>query len=372
METTQKTWPLYAKFTTVIIGLLASFYILYIGKPIIVPFAFSVIIAILLNPVVNLLCRKKFNRTIAIIISVTSAILLIIVTGYFILSQAAMLGDALPIFKQKFRLMFDDSINWISGNLNISKPKLRSMIADAKEEGMNNRSKVLGTALIGISDALVLLLLVPVYIFMILYYKYQLLAFISKLFKSDKREVVADVLIQIKSLIQSYLLGLLIEAAIVATLNSIGLLALGIQYAVLFGLVGALLNMIPYIGGIVAISLPMLIAITTKSPVYALWVLILFLIIQLIDNNYLVPKIVASKVKVNALVSIIAVLIGGALWGIAGMFLAIPAIALLKVVFDRIEALKPFGFLIGDNIPKTDIITYTKTKHKAIQLPGKG
>jgi predicted PurR-regulated permease PerM len=365
VETNVNQLPIYAKLSNIIVGVLALFYIFYVGKDIIVPIVLSTIVAILLNPVVNFLCKKKFNRTVAIIVSVVTAIILIAVLAYFIISQATLFGDSLPQFKQKFSIIFDDSISWISSKFNIDKPKIETWITDAKEDGMNNSSNVLGTALIGIGGVLAFLFLIPIYIFMILFYKPLLLEFIFKLFKNDKNQVVSEVLTETKSLIQSYLIGLLIEAAIVATINSVGLLILGIQYAILIAIIGALLNLIPYIGGLVAISIPMLIAIATKSPIYAVWVFILFIIVQIIDNNYIVPKIVASKVKMNALVSIIVVLIGGALWGIAGMFLAIPITAIVKVVFDRIEPLKPFGFLIGDNQNEIGISFIKKSRNKS-------
>src|SRR6185369_3265784 len=148
----------------------------------------------------------------------------------------------------------------------------------------------------------------------------------------SQHAMVGEVLFTTKSLIQSYLSGLMIEMVIVAILNSIGLLIIGVDYAIVFGVIGAILNLIPYIGGIVAISLPMLMAFVTGTPISAFFVLIAYLIVQFIDNNYLVPVIVASKVKVNALVSIIVVLIGGTLWGVAGMFLSIPLTAIVKVI----------------------------------------
>nr|MBK9652274.1 AI-2E family transporter [Bacteroidota bacterium] len=355
-------WPVFAKLSIILIGLVALFYILHVGQDIIVPIVFSTIIAILLNPVVNFLCRKKVNRTFAILLSVVATILLIAGLAYFIITQASMFGQSLPLFKQKFSIIFNDCINWVATNLNVSKPKIETLITDAKADGMDNSSSMLGTALLGIGGTMILILLLPVYIFMILFYKPLLLEFIAQIFKNDNNEIVSEVLQQTKTLIQSYLIGLLIEIGIVATLNSAGLLILGIDYAILLGIIGALLNLIPYIGGLVGISLPMLIAIATKSPIYALWVLILYLIIQFIDNNFIVPKIVASKVKVNALVAIIVVLIGNALWGIAGMFLAIPIIAILKVVFDRLEPLKPFGFLISDNQPEIGASLFQKRK----------
>ncbi len=218
-------------------------------------------------------------------------------------------------------------------------------------ERMKSSSVVIGKTINTIGGMLVMTFLLPVYVFMILFYKPLFLEFISMLFPRNDHVAVAEVLVETKALIQKYLIGLLLEAAIVATLNAAGLLILGIEYAILLGIIGALLNLIPYIGGIVATALPMIIAIATKAPEYALYVFSLYIVVQLIDNNFFVPKIVASKVKINALVSIVVVLIGGALWGIPGMFLSIPLTAILKVMFDRIDPLKPWGFLLGDTIP---------------------
>jgi predicted PurR-regulated permease PerM len=179
-----------------------------------------------------------------------------------------------------------------------------------------------------------------------------LLEFIWRLFGKDNQSQVKEIVTQIKTVIQHYLTGLLIEAVIVAILDTAALLILGIEYALIIGIIGALLNIIPYLGGIVAVALPMIVAIVTKStPLYALYVLIAYYIIQLIDNNYIVPIIVASKVKINALFSIIVVIAGNALWGIPGMFLSIPVLAIVKLICDNIESLKPWGFLLGDTMP---------------------
>jgi len=138
----------------------------------------------------------------------------------------------------------------------------------------------------------------------------------------------------------------------VAILDTAALFILGIEYAIILGILGALLNMIPYLGGLVAVAMPMMVALVTKtSPMFAIYVLVLYYIIQLIDNNYIVPYIVASKVKINALFSIIVVIAGNALWGIPGMFLSIPILAIVKLVCDHIEPLKPWGFLLGDTMP---------------------
>ncbi len=351
MEST-KVLPVYAKLTLIILGLVAFFYILYIGQDILVPLIFATIIAILLNPVVNFLCRKGMNKVVAIMLVLIIALIIIGTLMYFIGSQVSTFSETVPQLKQKVSLMFNDIIDWVSQKFNIGKPKIAAWVDKTKGEGLNNSSSVIGEAVGTIGGVLVMVFLLPVYIFMILFYKPLLLEFIARLFQRDKHKIVAEVLMETKVLIQSYLVGLLLEAALVATLNTAALLIIGIKYALLIGFIGALLNIIPYIGGLVAISIPMLLAIATKQPIDALWVFIAYIIVQFIDNNFFVPKIVASKVKINALVSIIVVLIGGALWGISGMFLSIPITAIIKVIFDRIEKLTPFGFLLGDNQPE--------------------
>jgi predicted PurR-regulated permease PerM len=178
-----------------------------------------------------------------------------------------------------------------------------------------------------------------------------LLKFIHSLFGSKHQHEVVEVTTQTEILIQHYLIRLLIEALIIARLNSIGLIILGIDFALMLATIGALVNIIPYIGGLVAVALFMLMALATKSPVNALYVLAIYYFIQIIDNHYIVPMIVASKVKINALFSIIIVLAGNALWGIPGMFLSIPLLVIVKLIFDHIDPLKPWGFLLGDSLP---------------------
>ncbi|WP_298224416.1 AI-2E family transporter [Flavobacterium sp.] len=364
MKNAIQDYPLYIKLSLITMGLVAFFFVLYIGADIIVPLIFSVIIAVLLNPLVNFLIRKKCNRVVAILLAVTATMLLIALLAYFIFSQAANLSDSMPELKGKFTKILDDGMYWMAANFNVEHSQINAWIAKTRAELMSNSTTYIGTALTSFMGLLVLFFLLPVYIFMMLFYKPLLLEFIAELFKNNRQELVGEVLSETKTLIQSYLIGLLIEAALVAILNSIGLLALGIDYAILIGVIGALLNFIPYIGGIVAIAIPMLMAVATKTPIDALWVFLIYCFVQFVDNNFIVPKIVASKVKINALVSVIVVLIGGAIWGISGMFLAIPLTAIIKVIFDRITPLKPFGFLLGDNQPEIGSFMHLTVRKK--------
>ncbi|MBA2610995.1 MAG: AI-2E family transporter [Bacteroidetes bacterium] len=343
--------PNYFKVSIIILGMLGFFFILWLGQNILIPLTFAGIISILLNPLVNFFVGKGFNRIIAITIAII--LLLVVVTGIllFIGSQVSMFSDSWPQLKIKFNALVNDGLKWVSETFNVGKSKVNAWINERKAESLNDAGGFIGDTVSAIGSMLVNVFLLPVYIFLFLFYKPLLLNFMAQVFASDKRTAVAEVLFNTKSLIQNYLVGLLIELIIVASMNSVALLIIGIDYAIMLGVIGAILNLIPYIGGIVAISLPMLMAVITDTPFDAVLVLIAYIIVQLIDNNFLVPKIVASKVKVNALISIIVVLIGGALWGVAGMFLSIPITAILKVIFDKIPHLKPIGFLIGDTMP---------------------
>ncbi len=344
-------FPAYFKITQVLLGLFIFFYILYIGKEILIPLVFALIIAILLNPVAKFLNRKGVGRVLSITISVL--LLFIVVCGilFFIGSQVARFREALPELERKSMVLFEDVSLWVSQTFNIPKSQINEWVETRKQAGLEGAGGMVSTTLVTLSGIFVTVLLVPVYIFLFLFYKPLLLDFCGRVFSSDKHRTLSEILGGTKAMIQSYLVGLLIEMLIMATLNSTVLLIVGVDYAIVLAVIGALLNLIPYIGGLIAISLPVLMAFITGTPMMALWVVIGYLIIQIIDNNFLVPMIVASKVKVNALVSIVVVLLWGALWGVAGMFLSIPLTAIFKVIFDRVKPLKPYGFLLGDTMP---------------------
>lgn len=367
METNQ-SYPLLLKIANIFIALLALFYVLYIGQSIILPLVYAAIFAILLNPMVNWLCAKKVNRVVAITIVLILTILVSIGVIYYISSQLIVFGETFPQFKEKFGLFTKEFFRWVSQTFGVRTTKINAWVEQVKSQGYDNSTMVIGQTLSTIGSMLAIVFLVPVYIFMMLFYKPLLLDFMSQLFSRDKHSTVVEVLNATKSLIQNYLVGLILEVIIVAVMNVTALLMLGVEYAVLLGIIGALLNMIPYIGGLVAIALPVLVALATQSPATAGLVIVAYTVIQLIDNNVIMPKVVASKVKINALVSIIVVLIGGALWGIPGMFLSIPLTAIIKVIFDRIEALQPWGFLLGDTMPPIGkTIFYFRQKGKKVK-----
>jgi predicted PurR-regulated permease PerM len=361
--------PVYIKAICILIGLIALFAVLYIGKNIIVPLVFAIIIAIILHPVVNFFIRRKINRIFAIIITLFLVFSILIAFCGLLYSQAVRFYETWPVLVDKFTLILHQSITWASGYFDIDAQKIHDWLANAKAEVISYISATIGHTLISIGNGLMIVFLVPVYIFLMLYYQPLLIEFIRRLFAKSDQSQVSELITQTKTVIQRYLIGLVIEAIIIAIMDSVGLLILGIDYAILLGIIGALLNVIPYIGGIIAVALPMMIAVATKSnPLYALYVVGIYYFIQMIDNHYIFPKIVASKVKINMLFAIIVVLAGYALWGIAGMFLSLPLLAIIKLIFDHIEHLKPWGFLLGDTMHPllTTKPIFKKMKNKQI------
>ncbi len=342
-----KTYPFYVKVPLILLGLVITVFILSVLRDILVPLAFASLIAILLNPLSNFLDRK-LPKILSIIISMLTAVLVLMGLMYFLSSQIAHFFDNVDQMKQKLVEVSHIIQGWLEKTFGITTQKQVKMLNDAA----NSSKAIIGQTLNGVLGVLSVIFLIPVYTFLIMLYKTLILNFFYEVFAEENQKKVGEILTETKAAIQSYIIGLLIETSIVAVLNSSALLILGVQNAILIGVIGAILNLLPYIGGIIAIALPVLMAtLTTDGFTTQLLIIGAYALIQFIDNNILVPRIVSSKVQINALISIVIVLLGAALWGVPGMFLSIPFIAVLKIIFDRIEDLKPWGKLLGDTIP---------------------
>lgn len=343
--------PFYIRVSILLVGIIAFTYIIYISQVILLPLVFSVLVAILLNPIVSFLIRKGMNSVIAILLILICSILLMGGVVFFIVSETYSFSEQLPQLQSKLAVYSENVVNWLSEKFRLSSGRVKEWLSTRTDTG--DKRQMLGSAAITVSKFFTLVLLIPVYIFLLLYYKNLILSFISRLFPKHLHITVVEVLSEIRVVVQHYLTGLLIEMAIVSTLTAIGLTILGIQPAILFGLITGLLNALPYVGVLIANVTFVTIALVTKSPSTAVMVFVLYVVVQFIDNNIVVPKIVGSKVQLNALATLLIVLIGGELCGVAGMILAIPVLGIAKVIFDRIKSLEPLGYLIGEHMPKS-------------------
>lgn len=343
-----RKYPFYFKSTVILLGLISFVYALSVLKDIFVPLVFSLLLALLLNPMQNWLQNKGIPKFWAIFFCLLIALTVILSIIYFLSSQIINFSDQLPLLKHKFQTIFLQFQHWLYDHMGLNFQKQDQLISEVKNEMKPMVAETLDTAM----STLGLVILLPVYTALFLYYKNLILNFLFEVFAEKNSKEVGIVLQETKVAIQKYMQGLLIEALIVAAMNTIALWILGVPYAFLLGLIGAILNILPYIGGIVSTLLPMLMATATKDGFETqLWILIAYMIIQFLDNNLLVPAVVSSKVRINALISIVVVLLGNTLWGVPGMFLSIPVIGVLKIIFDKVPELKPWGKLLGDEIP---------------------
>jgi predicted PurR-regulated permease PerM len=324
---------------------------IYLGQDILVPLALAGLIAVLLRPVEAWLMRLGVPKLLAITLAVLLAVVIVSAVAVVLSLQLADFSDEWPKLKRNINEFYRDARRWIRREYSVSYSKQAEYLKNAQTKTLENFQ---GAETLGVvTGPLATLILIPIYAFLLLYYRTMLLHFMVVLFAEKHKPRVLEILGEIKSIIQSYMVGLLLETAVVAVLNSVGLLMLNVQYAVLLGIMAAILNLVPYIGGLVATALAVMVTFISHPDAHTLvGVVGVFIAVQFVDNNLLVPFIVGSKVKINALVSIVGVLVGGALAGLSGMFLSIPAIAMMKVVFDRVDGLKPWGILLGDQTPE--------------------
>ncbi|MEO6491095.1 MAG: AI-2E family transporter [Ferruginibacter sp.] len=321
------------------------------GKNIIVPLVFSILLSILLLPVTNFFERKlKIARSLSNLLSVIFALFTIASLIYFFSHQMARFLNDIPSIKLHLEKHYSTLQHWVEQKFNVSSKEQNVMIETATADVKTTGTVMLGETFFTITQTFFYIILIAIYTFLILFYRHLIKNFIFAVFKQAHEPKVAEVLVESKGIIQNYVLGLMIEMGIIAVLNSTTLLLIGVKYAIFLGVFSAILNIIPYVGILTGILFTCLVTLTTSTHLSdIIWIIICFEIIHFIDSNVLMPRIVGSKVKINALITIVGVVIGGTLVGLSGIFLALPVIAILKIIFDRMEDLKPWGMLLGDD-----------------------
>lgn len=344
-----KELPFYIKFTFKLLLILILGVLLVYGQNIVVPFLFSILLSILLLPLANFLQQKAFfPKSIAVLTSVVFALLIIVGLIYFFSHQIASFLKDIPSIREHLEAHYETLQGWIQRKFHISTEQQTVMFNKATSDVRSSGTEVIGETVFTITHTLFFIIMIAIYSFLILFYRHMIRTFIIEVFNKAHEPMVSEVLLESKGIVQQYIVGLITEMGIIAVLNTTVLLVLGIKYAVFLGILTALLNVIPYIGILCGIIFTSLITLTTSEHLSDIvWIIVCFEIIHFIDANFLMPRIVGSKVKINALVTIMGVVIGGTILGLSGIFLALPTIAILKIIFDRIEDLKPWGKLMG-------------------------
>lgn len=332
------------------LGLLGTIFV--IGSNIIMPVIMAFFISIMLVPIYRFLRRYKCPEIIAIILPILMVAVFVGLIVWFFSAQVGQLAADFPQIKKNVSMHLKSLSEWFGQITHYSTSEQMDFINKKSNDLLNMAGGMASGAAVTLSSVFVFVGLLPIYIYLILFYKDILLRFIFMWFKPDHHAKVKEAIYETESIIKSYLVGLLIQITYMTILLGGLLLLFGIKHALLIGIIFALLNLIPYVGALVGNILGVLLTLTASTSLTpVITVLAVIAAVQFLDNNILMPRIVGSKVKINALMAILGVIVGGSMAGVSGMFLSMPIIAVLKIIFDRTEMFKQWGVLFGDERP---------------------
>jgi predicted PurR-regulated permease PerM len=368
-----KDLPLTVKRSIELLGLFLIGALLVIGNDIIMPVIMAFFISIVLLPVFRFLKKKKFPEVLAIVLPIL--LLAIILAGiiWFFSSQVSILVADFPQIKKNVNIHLKALSDWVSSISPYSTKEQLDFVNKNTNELVAFAGKRVSGAALTLSSLFIFVGLLPIYIYLMLFYKDIILRFIFMWFSPDHHPKVKEAIYESEVIIKSYLVGLLIQVTYMTILLGGILMVIGIKHALLIGVIFAFLNLIPYVGALLGNIVGVLLTITSSAELWPV-VTVLGVIagVQFLDNNILMPRIVGSKVKINALFAILGVIIGGNIAGVSGMFLSMPIIAVLKVIFDRTDMFKQWGVLLGDERPGRSPMQFPAFRKKkgVVSKPG--
>ena len=315
-----------------------------------VPAAFGALLAMLMLPLNRKLERWRCPRILAITISLVIILAVFAVVGMLFTNQIISLTNDLPTIQNQLKEKFSDLHEFIARQFGMSIENQTKFMNEESNALVQSGGKWIGGILLSTGALFAGVGLIIVHMFLFLLYRGRIKTFFLQVIPDEGQEKAETIIEQIAKVTQKYLTGVVTVMAILSVLNSVGLLALGIPNAIFFGILAAILNVVPYVGVWIGSALPIFMAIISKdSLIYPVAVVGVFIATQFIDNHFLTPRITGSQVRINALAAIGIIIVGGVVWGVGGMILFVPILGMMKIVFDNISSLKPFGFLIGDD-----------------------
>jgi len=324
-----------------------------LAQDVVIPVLFAILLGILLRPVENFLNKKlRFPRVLAILVTMFFFLLFVAVIIVLTTYEITQFMEDLPALKKNLNGYFQNFRLWVAENLNITYLKQQTYIANATKEGLNPVG-IMQKTLDSLTGLFMAAIVVPVLLFLVMYYRVLFLNFLLSAFGEKNRATMTAIIRDAKVALQGYIAGLGLEMITVALLQTGVMYFIGVKYALMIGLLTAVLNLIPYLGIMIAGSCALLIsAATSTDPRQMIYIILGFAAVQFIDNNILLPKLVGSRIRINAFFSIVGVITGGIICGVPGMFLSIPLMALIRVVLANIDHLKPWAELMSDHPAK--------------------
>lgn len=343
-------FPPYAKAVFISLLIIIIIFFMIMAKAILIPLLVSGYIAMLMTSFCNRLERWKIPRSLSAFIAL---LLIIIATSgimYFIFSQLQSFTDDVEMNMEEKVNGFAIKINtWVNNVISydlgmgngFKMEKIMAMI----EKGGTTMSALLFTTIGTISN----IVLLPVFIFFLLIYRDHLAIFVTKVFAKQRNRILLEHIVSIRKIVHAYIVGAGKVMIILGIVNTVVLFALGIKHAIFFGMIAGLLNIIPYVGPFLGAIMPFFFALLTKDSLfYPFAVVVSFTLIQFAESSFLTPKITGANVNLNAFITFLGLLIGGAIWGVVGMVLIIPTIAILKKLFELSPDTEPYAYLFGE------------------------
>lgn len=343
------TSSLFAKLVNPLLCLIIVLGLMYYGQEILKPLTFSCLIALLLVSPCKFFERQGFPRGASALICLLLALMVFIIVFYFISNSIVSFRNDLPLMMNNIDESIRQLEDWIQKTFEVSRKEVKDLFESSADKMVPSTSSIVNRTVNTVTNILFLGIIIFITTFLLLLYRRLIVLFFVTLFADEHTVKIYSIFGKTRYVVRNYIVGLCIEMVIVAVANCSIFFLLGVKYALLLGVIGAILNIIPYLGIFMACILSTLITLTTNSPTTVFWVIISLIIIHMLDSNILMPKIVGSKVKINALATIIGITTFSALWGIPGTFMAVPILAIMKVAFEEIEPFKPFAIIMGDD-----------------------
>jgi predicted PurR-regulated permease PerM len=323
--------------------------VLYFGRGFFVLISFAGLLAMLMTPVSNRLEKRGVSRVVASLISVLIIVVFFSIVILLLAAQIGNIGKELPLILLRYEEIKLDIQRWVNDSLGVSSQQLRVHASDV----FNNAGSFLTNFIKNTIAFIGSLFLVLVFIFLFLMQRNKYENFVVMLYKEEKRNKAINMIEKISKVAQQYLTGRLVAGCIMGVLFLIGFLIIGLKNSVILALIVAIMTVIPYVGALIGGLVPFFISLIDGSLNQSIWVVIIILLINTIDHYIIEPYIVGGSVNISPFFTIFVLILGGLIWGIAGIILFLPLSGIIKIVFENVEGLQPYASLIGDQREST-------------------
>lgn len=306
--------------------------------------------AYLLYPLANFFETHKVPRILSNIFSILIGLVVVSGVGFVIYKQVTLFLQDMPQMQTNISHNINETFKRLNEMTGIQSTDLKNSVKQMTSNLLNLSGSNLKSTFSQTFQTVFTFGIMPVYVFFLLYYRNKFRQVILMLVSPEKYQLANRILNDVNQLVVYYMTGVFKVVTILAIINTTGFYIIGLKHALFLGILAALMNFIPYYGTIIGYFFPLFIALfTMNSPMYAFWVLVQFIIVQFTENNILTPNIVGAHVKLNPFMIILAITLGGFIWGLPGMFIAVPMAAVLRVLGENIPVLRPVGYLLGSS-----------------------